>query len=204
MGFIFGGSTAQNEDEIEKLEQRIDELESETRSLQLGNDNLHSRLNDQQQRIEQQNAAAAKLADVAQSLADTNELEDKEDVVETLDEPKVVWKATRNYVAKLLLPEGATVVHPVRDNRGFNATVNKKRTDEAIVCAFYEVNLGFGENEIKQVALDDVDLSRRTDTFEYEIGEVVEPRDDLDTNTDAECTDGVHFFCTVDEAIYWL
>jgi len=57
--------------------------------------------------------------------------------------------------------------------------------------------------------LDDATCSRLVDTslydgsFEYRIGEVVEPDDELDTTLRKDCASGIHFFRTLEGALEW-
>lgn len=175
-----------------ELEARIDELEGRC-------DELHTRVKRTEKAADRAGECANQIQRSLEGIVDQYKtVEDKNDVVETLDTPKVAWKATQNYIVKLLIPEGATVVHPVPQSYG----PRKKRTDVAIVVQFYEVGDTF-ENQLIPTR-ETVDRSKRTKYFTYEVGERITPDCPLATNTDVECTDGIHFFCSQEAAIDWL
>ena len=90
-------------------------------------------------------------------------------------------KLADSCIAKLLIPE---------DARRSNATTRKCRCDKALVVAIYDNN----GNEIKH------GFSRHDDTFHYEVGQMVRV-DNFDENRWNECSTGIHFFMSKEEAI---
>ena len=91
------------------------------------------------------------------------------------------WKKLNNgAIAKLLIPE---------DARRFSATGRKCRCDKAIVLAIYD-------KSGKEI---DRETSNRTPAFVYKVGETVVP-DSFDENRWNECSNGIHFFITRQEA----
>jgi len=213
MGLIFGGSTKENAEKIESLKSDIASAEDRARRAEDKARRAHMRAENAEQRAVSKAEDAATIAHALNSLhtGSVAELEDKDGVVETVDDPRIAWKATDNQVVKLLIPEGATVVHPEKTAN------NKKRGDKAIPLSFYDVgedvtyhNRAFGSptEERERYVEDDPnttveDNSIRSRTFTYEIGEPATPDEDLDTDVTAECRSGVHFFPTKEDALNW-
>lgn len=214
MGLIFGGSTTENREEIEELKSRVEDAEGRVRDAESRARRAHDRAAAAEERAINEAENAAKIAHALNALhaGSVAELEDKDGVVETLDEPRIAWKSTEDHIVKLLLPEGATVVHPE------NSANNKKRGDEAIPLAFYDTGenvhrdtSAFGSTTSTyrdQYVEDDPnttieDSSMRSGLFKYEIGEPATPEDDLDTDVTAECRSGIHFFPSKDDALGW-
>lgn len=224
MGLIFGGSTTQNEQRIEELEQMVKDQKSTISRLERREDtargmarNANTRAAEAQRTADKAKKAAEENARAAFHLAvayeqyddDLNAVTNKSEEVETLEEPRVAWKATRNYIVKLLIPEGATVVHPKYGS--------KKRTDKAVVLELHEVeeevftNRDIFGNEVTrtkkkmedEIALETSDNSRRDSSFTYEVGEMVTPEEDLNKTVDNECCSGIHFFTSIEEAVDW-
>lgn len=91
----------------------------------------------------------------------------------TPDGEIIGWKKLRNNViCKLKIPAEA---------KRHNATGRKCRAEFAIV-------------------LEDGGKSQHDETFTYKIGEVVRPREPFDENRWNECSSGIHFFLTREEA----
>lgn len=207
MGF-FGPSKAELEERINDLEDRLADAEDEAESAKRRAGTANDKATEAQRKATEEAEKAAEIAHALNELhvGEVAPLKDKKDVVETLDSPRIAWKATENQIAKLLIPEGATVVHP--DGAG-----DKKRGDEAIVLAFYDYNdkqvyNGLGgpitrEQYAEGPVLETEDRSKRSSTFKYEIGEKVTPNEDLNANTEAECRSGVHFFPSKQSALDW-
>lgn len=93
-------------------------------------------------------------------------------------------KLANSCIAKLLVPE---------DAKRSNATTRKCRCDKALVVAIYDSN----GNEVKH------GVSRYDSTFHYEVGQIVRV-DNFDENRWNECSTGIHFFMSKQEAIDYL
>ena len=93
-----------------------------------------------------------------------------------LTEPMVGYKKSyENKIITLEIPIGAKV---------FSINNNKRRTNKAKVIDMQ------GETEL---------CSRRDASFKYHVGDEIEI-EDFDENYNAECSTGIHFFLTRDEA----
>lgn len=95
------------------------------------------------------------------------------------EQPRLVWKSTRSGITKLIIPKGTLV------RVGWNSSTQKCRAEAAYVL---EVP-GIGKK----------DLSLWDSDFYYVEGEFVEPEGSFDTGR-RECSDGIHFFMTKEEA----
>jgi len=214
MGLIFGGSTTENREEIEELKSRVEDAESRADDAERRARRAQDRAAAAEDRAISEAENAAKIAHALNELHTEGvaALEDKDGVVEELDSPRIAWKATNEQIVKLLIPEGSTVVHPE------NSANTKKRGDKAIPLAFYDTGENvhrepstFGSTSTTyrdQYVEDDPntttqDSSMRRGRFKYEIGEPATPEDDLDTDVQAECRSGIHFFPTKDDALGW-
>lgn len=93
-------------------------------------------------------------------------------------------------VAELLIPQGATIIKPVINN--------KYRTDKAIVKRITPSNDASGY--IKQVLGSNflyekcICYSWYNPSYSYHIGKMHEPRSLLDKNIRDDCSSGIHFF----------
>ena len=74
-----------------------------------------------------------------------------------------------------------------------SATTRKCRCSEAEVLGFYDL-------EHNELSNDLLVYSGRDDSFIYEIGKIVKPTKQFDTDRWNECSTGIHFFMTFDEA----
>ena len=74
-----------------------------------------------------------------------------------------------------------------------SATTRKCRCSEAEVLGFYDL-------EHNELSNDLLVYSGRDDSFIYEIGKIVKPTEQFDTDRWNECSTGIHFFMTFDEA----
>ena len=92
-------------------------------------------------------------------------------------------KVKDDYIVELLIPE---------DARRCSATSNKCRCDKAKVLSITKLN---GTSD----GVDTV-YSKYDETFVYKIGEIVEVKD-FDDNRWNECSTGIHFFITRQEAV---
>ena len=92
-------------------------------------------------------------------------------------------KVKDNYIVELLIPE---------DARRCSATSRKCRCDKAKVLSITKLN---GTSD----GVDTV-YSKYDETFAYKIGEIVEVKD-FDDNRWNECSTGIHFFVTRQEAV---
>lgn len=202
---LFGPSKSELEDRIEALENELESARSTANNAKQNAERAHRRARKAEERATEK---AEMAAEIAHSLSDLHtpeagDLDDKSGVVEKLDEPKIVWKATRQHIAKLLLPEGTTVVHP---NHG-----EKKRADQAIVLAFHNVETCF-EDRLTTMTEEYVDpdpacviedRSNYLASFQYKIGDTVTPNEKLNTDITVACESGIHFFTTQDRALDW-
>ena len=94
------------------------------------------------------------------------------------------WKkVTNNLIVKLKILE---------DAKRSSAFGRKCRCDKALVLDIQKIN---GESAYTSIA-----VSRYQKDFKYEIGEIVQV-EDFDNNRFNECTSGIHFFITRDEAV---
>jgi len=97
----------------------------------------------------------------------------------------IAWKKVNGKIIKLLIPE---------DARRCSATSRKCRCDKAIVLA------------IEHIDGTSTDLSSIVNNnfaeCTYTIGETVYP-DSFDDNRWNECSHGIHFFITRQEAVEW-
>jgi len=199
---LFGPSKSELADRIEELEATVEEQKQQMQDEILS---LKERVDRKEDEARSQAENAAQIAHAVGRIHTNNfkEVQDKDGVVETLDEPRLAWKATNNNVVKLLIPEGARVVHPWKSDvsRG-----RKKRTDEAIPVAFYDVKKGgiiFSKKRDEQPNMMVSDRSKKDSMFEYNIGEKATPNKPLNTRLDKECTSGIHFFTTEEKAVKW-
>ena len=96
----------------------------------------------------------------------------------------IAFKKVRgNYIVELLIPE---------DARRCSATSRKCRCDKAKVLSITKID---GTSD----GVDTV-YSKYDETFAYKIGETVEVKD-FDNNRWNECSTGIHFFITREEAV---
>ena len=94
------------------------------------------------------------------------------------------WKkVTNNLIVKLMILE---------DSKRSSAFGRKCRCDKALVLDIQKIN---GESANIPIAISKYDRS-----FKYEIGKIVKV-DDFNNNRFIECTSGIHFFITRDEAV---
>lgn len=187
---------------LDALEEQVEDLEDDLREAEAQQAKLRGRISN-----------LTTLVRTTQEMVDIPELEDKEDVVETLDEPRIAWKGTRDQIVKLLIPEGASVVHP-KQTHGSNAH-HKKRVDKAIALMMFDASVRnvpqrttdpYVAEPCTETVVEESDstiaTSKHDNTFHYRVGERVEP-DRFRTSTEIECTNGIHVFCTQDEATEW-
>ena len=93
------------------------------------------------------------------------------------------WKKANGCIVKLQITEKA---------KRSSATSRKCRCSEAKVLAIYN-----GMKKVKKVA------SHYDETVIYEVGKIVKPKEAFDDNRWNECSSGIHFFLTKEEAILW-
>ena len=95
------------------------------------------------------------------------------------------WKKAKGLIVKLEICEDA-----LRSS----STTRKCRCSKAKVLAIETLDGKSGPSKV---------ASSRDDNFIYSVGEIVEVKD-FDTNRWEECSTGIHFFITRDEAVrYW-
>jgi len=92
----------------------------------------------------------------------------------------VGWKKASGCIVKLQIPDKA---------KRSSATSRKCRCSEAKVLAIYD-----GKKKIKKVA-----SSHNSDCV-YEVGKTVKPKKVFDPDRWNECSSGIHFFITKEEA----
>jgi hypothetical protein len=198
---LFGPSKSELQQRIDELESHIEAVEDRAMRAENEADAAYRKVDDYAQRIEEKAENAVTIAHALNELhvGEVEELEDKNGTVEVLDEPRIAWKATSKHVLKLLLPEGAKVVHP-EDSRD-----DKKRGDQAIPLAFYDVEQEtFGDLYAEDEPTTTVeDRSQNRCGFEYNIGEKATPEEPLNTDIGAECRSGIHFFASKGKAFMW-
>ena len=93
------------------------------------------------------------------------------------------FKKCKDYIVKLLITE---------DAKRSSATSRKCRCSKAKVLSI--TNLDGSDSELSEIS------SNRDSNFIYKIGEVIEVKD-FDENRFNECSIGIHFFITRDEAV---
>jgi len=159
--------------------------------------------------------ADAKNAALEHTIDGLSPVADKSNLVETISQPAVAYKSVDKGIATLLIPEGATVVHPT-------APTSKRRTDKAVVLKIEDMQSGkqgiSRRNALGAGYTGDESLEGSSPTasysVSYEVGETVRPEDGgnvydpshesvLNTNTSRECAGGIHFFRTKKEAEDW-
>ena len=94
----------------------------------------------------------------------------------------IAWKKCKKCIVKLLIPE---------DAKRSSATTRKCRASKAKVLSIENIESG---EEVKEVCSD------YDETFIYKVGETVEVKDFNEDRWD-ECSTGIHFFITKQEAI---
>lgn len=213
---LFSPSKSKLANRIEELRTRVDRVKYDAERAEREASKAAQRAWDAErnaeiaeQTVEEYASAAAALAKVAQdqAIGDIDTIPDREHTIQTLDEPHLAWKATENYVVRLLLPEGTVVVHPKHGT----SPVSKKRVDQAIVLSFHDVNQNGKPGQFKRYqhevedtpALDTIDNSNYDHSFDYEVGEMVHPKNGFSMNMDERCTEGIHVFPSQDEALNW-
>lgn len=213
---LFGPSKSELEDRIDTLERKVRIAEDTAREAK---DDARKAKHDAKRAAQTAEDLVSGMVHTFETLSENghqfNTVSKAFGCVEELDEPAIAWKATANYIAKLYIPDGATVVH----THG-----TKKRTNKAVVIAFYDVEKTFDRDpfydvrknfdhdltERNEIEVNDdptavaVDSSRYDASFTYRVGETVIPRESLNTNVEKECTNGIHFFRTKEQAAEWL
>ena len=97
----------------------------------------------------------------------------------------IAYKKASNYIIKLLIPE---------DAQRSSATSRKCRASKAKVLDITHIETGVTVNTV---------ISNYDNTFIYKVGEEVKV-DDFDTDRWNECSTGIHFFITKQEAIDYV
>ena len=97
----------------------------------------------------------------------------------------IAYKKASNYIIKLLIPE---------DAQRSSATSRKCRASKAKVLDITHIETGVTVNTV---------ISNYDNTFIYKVGEEVKV-DDFDTDRWNECSTGIHFFITKEEAIDYV
>lgn len=95
------------------------------------------------------------------------------------------WKRVNNFIIKLQILE---------DSKRSSATTRKCRCDKALVLEIQE--LDGTKSELKHL------LNKNCKNLDYIVGEVVYP-DKFDENRWDECSHGIHFFITRQEAVVY-
>lgn len=97
----------------------------------------------------------------------------------------IAWKQARDVVIKLRIPASAKRVAALISN--------KCRASSAYIVAIY--NLGSGKKSRRKQA-----YSIHDPWFTYRVGKTVRPERAFDPRPERECTSGIHFFLTREEA----
>jgi uncharacterized coiled-coil protein SlyX len=214
---LFGPSKSDLEDRIEELESEVSELHTI----------IECTAEDRRKDVERLNERVDGLVEALNTALapdfgdDLKRVPDESGTVERIMETRVAYKATSNAIVELHIPAGAQIVYPegLRDD--------KLRTDMAVVSGFYDpddvreyveftdkqpragstltdfdpINTPTSLAECDQPMISDE--SKYQSGFEYHIGEVVTPDDDLNQNPKETCASGIHFFRTLEGALSW-
>lgn len=200
MGILLGGSTVENEDRIEALEDELEKAQDDARRAANVADSVRRKTERVEEEFEEFAEAMYNRFNI--ETDDVAELEDKNGEVIRLEEERVAWKATRNAIVKLLLPPTAKVVYPTGTAFGRK----KLRTNMAFVADMYDPD-EFAEKEREFMGdAEDAsgvfeDVSRHDGDFEYELGDLIQPEDELDDDVGVRCTSGIHLYRTKEGAI---
>ncbi len=103
----------------------------------------------------------------------------------------IAWKKAHDtmhnvdVIVKLLIPN---------DAKRINAFTNKCRSDKAVVLDIQDVDGNSLDRPVKCISLYDAD-------FKYKVGKTVKPVRTFDENIFQECSDGIHFFMSREEAV---
>lgn len=119
-----------------------------------------------------------------------------------IQEPTLVYKATSNYIAELILPASTKLVCPEKAKKGYTHELGKMRVDRAIVSGFYFVDKEW-DDAMKEATHVHRDESHYNPDFVYTQGDQVKP-DSFDDDTERNCTNGIHVWATPEEAKDWL
>jgi hypothetical protein len=191
----------------EELEDAQGEAETYERKYEV---EKSEKLNAKRKKREQKRLAEHESSALDQVANELSKVPDVTDTVETLDQPRVAYKSVDTGVATLLIPEGATVVHPYTST----PDLLKRRTDEAIVLKIetvseYDIHGHAYNNDEQDVVRGESDTSGNVT---YAVGTTVTPSDgdphagvdrSLDMNTSRECVGGIHFFRNKGAAKDW-
>lgn len=198
---VFG----EDPDEVEELEETIEAQHEEIEGLK------RQRRMARRKRDQNSKRARYKGDVIDEVITETPRLDVTYDEVETLDQPHIAYKSIDSGVATLLLPEGATVVHPKEKFTG----PDKKRGDEVVVLKIEAVHnssrcgIGFGGEKLTG------ESDTASSSIDYRVGGRYTPSDasvstphggeekSLNTKTGTECAGGIHFFRTKSEARDW-
>jgi hypothetical protein len=200
MGILLGGSTVENEDRIEALEDELEKAQDDARRAANVADSVRRKTERVEEEFEEFAEAMYNRFNI--ETDDVAELEDKNGEVIRLEEERVAWKATRNAIVKLLLPPTAKVVYP----NGTHVGRKKLRTNMAFVADMYDPDeFANKEREFMSDAENASgvfeDVSRHDVDFEYELGDLIQPEDELDDDVGVQCTSGIHLYRTKEGAI---
>lgn len=125
------------------------------------------------------------------------ELPEKSDEVMETEQPYVCYKAVREGIACLVIPEGATVVYPSHKTQFSDYTkAYKIRTSEARVVAIRQGQ--YGNGDMLRSGTSEHDW-----TFNYRQGHTVTPEGEVDRDTHKQCTDGIHVWRKHRDATKW-
>lgn len=199
----------------DKVEERIGDLEAEIMQLEREKERAEELNRENSRKAEQQGRRAGHkdkaLRQIEQRLQKVNALEGE---VEVVDYPRVAYKSVDTGIATLLIPQGATIVHPWFSNRP-----HKRRTDEVDVLRI-DGSVGSATDiGASSTASTNSDPMRgfsdtAASTINYEVGETFTPSDGephtyiqseatLNEDVEQECAGGIHFFRERSEAVDW-
>jgi len=200
MGILLGGSTVENEDRIEALEDELETAQEDARRAANVADNAQRKAERIENKFEEFAEAMYNRFNIETDAV--AELEGKDGEVVRLEEERVAWKATRNAIVKLLLPPTAKVVYPRHSAFGRK----KLRTNMAFVADMYDPD-EFADKEREFMSDAEnasgvfEDVSRHDNDFEYELGDLIQPENEFDDDVTARCTSGIHLYRTKEGAI---
>jgi len=109
-----------------------------------------------------------------------------------VQEPRRAYKVLRHgVIAKLTIPEGASIVYPRRSGYNVYDHTRKLRCSKAKVEKIYHPRSGMEHPH---------GHSRHDNGFRYTQGEMVTPDNGFSSNPDNTCAPGIHVFATEHEA----
>lgn len=119
--------------------------------------------------------------------------------VHKVEKPRYGYKATRNGLLRVIVPEGAHIV--VSNTPTVFSKPNKLRTNKLYVDEIVQVTT----INPRAIELDpQARTSLYTSDYRYEEGELHRPHNGFDMNADVTCSGGLHFFPKASDARRWF